>query len=76
VGLCVVGLADKCTVFCSAQLMGIAIGALLALAFVGIAIFFVHRRINQFSEYLGLDCGSGEGEEGVCVCVCVCVCIL
>ncbi|XP_073908808.1 patatin-like phospholipase domain-containing protein 7 isoform X4 [Castor canadensis] len=34
----------------STMLMGIAIGALLALAFVGIAIFFVHRRINQFRQ--------------------------
>ncbi|XP_019496713.1 PREDICTED: patatin-like phospholipase domain-containing protein 7 isoform X2 [Hipposideros armiger] len=32
----------------STMLMGMAIGALLALALVGITVFFVYRRVNQF----------------------------
>lgn len=35
-----------------AQLLGIVIGALLALALVGITVFFVYRRVNRFREYL------------------------
>ncbi|XP_034491980.2 patatin-like phospholipase domain-containing protein 7 isoform X3 [Marmota flaviventris] len=34
----------------STMLIGIAIGALLALAFVSIAIFFVYRRVNRFRQ--------------------------
>ncbi|XP_017653142.1 patatin-like phospholipase domain-containing protein 7 isoform X6 [Nannospalax galili] len=34
----------------STMLMGIAIGALLALAFVGVAIFFVYRRVSRLRE--------------------------
>ncbi|XP_048669201.1 patatin-like phospholipase domain-containing protein 7 isoform X6 [Marmota marmota marmota] len=34
----------------STMLIGIAIGALLALAFVSIAVFFVYRRVNRFRQ--------------------------
>ncbi|XP_025843716.2 patatin-like phospholipase domain-containing protein 7 isoform X2 [Vulpes vulpes] len=34
----------------STMLLGIVIGALLALALVGITIFFVHRRVNRFRQ--------------------------
>ncbi|XP_073746140.1 patatin-like phospholipase domain-containing protein 7 isoform X2 [Callorhinus ursinus] len=34
----------------SAMLMGIVIGALLALALVGITVFFVYRRVNRFRQ--------------------------
>ncbi|XP_069333279.1 patatin-like phospholipase domain-containing protein 7 isoform X4 [Eulemur rufifrons] len=34
----------------STMLMGIAMGALLALAFVGVTIFFVYRKVNQFRQ--------------------------
>lgn len=37
--------------------MGIGIGALLTLAFVGITFFFVYRRVRRLREYLGLDSG-------------------
>lgn len=35
-----------------AQLLGIVIGVLLALALIGTTIFFVYRRVSQFREYL------------------------
>uniref|UniRef100_A0A8C8YUI9 lysophospholipase n=1 Tax=Prolemur simus TaxID=1328070 RepID=A0A8C8YUI9_PROSS len=34
----------------SAMLMGIAMGALLSSAFVGVTVFFVYRRVNQFRQ--------------------------
>ena len=44
------------------QLVGIVIGALLALALVGITVFFVYRRVNRFREYLTSDIHLyGEG---------------
>uniref|UniRef100_A0A8C4PQ82 lysophospholipase n=1 Tax=Equus asinus asinus TaxID=83772 RepID=A0A8C4PQ82_EQUAS len=46
------GLANRCSVYDLAQLMGIAIGALLALALVGVTVFFMYRKFSQFGEYL------------------------
>nr|XP_012639900.1 patatin-like phospholipase domain-containing protein 7 isoform X3 [Microcebus murinus] len=34
----------------STMLMGIVIGALLALAFIGVTVFFVYRRVNRFRQ--------------------------
>uniref|UniRef100_A0A8C4M6R0 lysophospholipase n=1 Tax=Equus asinus asinus TaxID=83772 RepID=A0A8C4M6R0_EQUAS len=41
------GLANRCSVYDLAQLMGIAIGALLALALVGVTVFFMYRKFRQ-----------------------------
>lgn len=54
-------LADGRSVCYLTQLMGMAIGALLALALVGITVFFVYRRVNQFREYIASDCALGCG---------------
>uniref|UniRef100_A0A452RC40 Cyclic nucleotide-binding domain-containing protein n=1 Tax=Ursus americanus TaxID=9643 RepID=A0A452RC40_URSAM len=48
-GLCG-SLADGCSVCDLTQLIGIVIGALLALALIGITIFFVYRRVNRFRQ--------------------------
>uniref|UniRef100_A0A8C0CFW5 Patatin like phospholipase domain containing 7 n=1 Tax=Balaenoptera musculus TaxID=9771 RepID=A0A8C0CFW5_BALMU len=45
-------LADGCSICDLAQLMGVAAGILLALALIGMTIFFVSRRVNRFREYL------------------------
>uniref|UniRef100_A0A3Q2I1N1 lysophospholipase n=1 Tax=Equus caballus TaxID=9796 RepID=A0A3Q2I1N1_HORSE len=44
------GLANRCSVYDLAQLMGIAIGALLALALVGVTVFFMYRKFSQFGQ--------------------------
>lgn len=44
-------LADGCSVCHLTQLTGMVIGALLALALVGVTIFFVYRRVNRSREY-------------------------
>uniref|UniRef100_A0A4W2BS94 Patatin like phospholipase domain containing 7 n=1 Tax=Bos indicus x Bos taurus TaxID=30522 RepID=A0A4W2BS94_BOBOX len=43
-------LADGCSVYDLAQLLGIVIGVLLALALIGTTIFFVYRRVSQFRQ--------------------------
>lgn len=64
------GLADRRSVCHLTQLTGMAIGALLALALVGITVFFMYRRVNQFREYIASDCAlGGRGESGDLPCV-------
>lgn len=75
-GLCG-SLADGCSVCDLTQLIGIVIGALLALALIGITIFFVYRRVNRFREYLASDFssrgkGQGLGRVGGVFVTCLC----
>lgn len=48
------------------QLMGMAIGALTALALVGVAVFFAYRRINQFRECVASDRALWGRARGRC----------